>query len=104
MGPAMELVLTGRVFRAKDAPHGLFQHLEDGEESVLKKAQDLACEIAGNTSGMSVALSRLMLIRNQVMTPEQAHLIESKALFHMSQSEDAVSLYEKLYSLLCIIA
>merc|ERR1711860_468234 len=56
---AMELVLTGRVFRAKDAPSGLFNYVVP-KEKVLPKALELAREIY-NTSPMSCMLNRNMI-------------------------------------------
>jgi enoyl-CoA hydratase/carnithine racemase len=80
MGHAQELVLTGRVFPAKDAPVGLFNYTVPSAEAALKKAYELAKEIRDNCSPFSLALSRTMLIRNATMTPEEAHLVESKAI------------------------
>jgi enoyl-CoA hydratase/carnithine racemase len=79
MGKAMELVMTGRVFRTQDAPPGLFNYVVP-QDQVLAKATELAREIALNTSGMSVSLSRMSLLRNQNLSPEEAHLAESKII------------------------
>lgn len=87
MGKAMELVLTGRVFDPRDAPDGLFNYVVPKGQA-LAKAYELAREIADNTSGMSVALSRLSLLRNANMTPEQAHLTESKIIHFLIGSAD----------------
>ena len=87
LGLAQELVLTGRIFLAKEVP-SLFNYLEEDEASVLSRAMDLTREIALNTSRVSVALSKAMLMRN-TNSPELAHLVESKAIYYMSQSVDA---------------
>ena len=58
---ACELVLTGRIFRAKDAPPGLFNHTVPTDQ-VLGKALDIAREIC-LTSPMSSMLNRQMIIR-----------------------------------------
>jgi enoyl-CoA hydratase/carnithine racemase len=57
MGKAQELVLTGRVFLAKDAPAGLFNYVVP-QDQVLAKALELAREICDNGSPYSLALSR----------------------------------------------
>ena len=85
---AMELVLTGRVFRARDAPDGLFNYTVP-REKVLAKTLDLCREIC-KTSPMSSFLNRHMIIRNGHSTsPEEAHLIESKSIFWAMSQEDA---------------
>ena len=81
LGNAQELVLTGRVFQASKAPVGLFNYIVPTAQAVMDKSYDLASEIRDNCSPFSLALSRTMLIRNSNMTPEEAHLIESKAIF-----------------------
>lgn len=73
---AMELVLTGRIFSASDAPNGLFNYVVPSAE-VMSKAIELAKECC-DTSPMSSMLNRLMIIRNSNMSVEQAHLIESQ--------------------------
>eukprot|EP00924_Labyrinthula_sp_SR-Ha-C_P014403 maker-scaffold_20-snap-gene-5.6-mRNA-1 protein AED:0.01 eAED:0.01 QI:109/1/1/1/1/1/2/591/320 len=84
---AMELVLTGRVFLAKDSPAGLFNYILPKEE-VLGKALSLAGEIC-ETSPMSCMYNRNMLIRNGYSTsPEEAHLVESKVIYTCMGSED----------------
>mmetsp|Transcript_22541 Transcript_22541/g.42208 ORF Transcript_22541/g.42208 Transcript_22541/m.42208 type:complete len:299 (+) Transcript_22541:307-1203(+) len=87
MGPAMELVLTGRVFKTQDAPAGLFNYVVPADQ-VMAKAKELAREIAENTSAMSVVLSRWALLRNANMSIEEAHLAESKLIHFMAASPD----------------
>ncbi len=84
---AMELVLTGRIFSPKDAPSGLFNHVVP-QDKVLSKALEIAKEIT-ETSAMSAMLDRNMIIRNSYgISPEEAHLIESKAIFYSLDSPD----------------
>ena len=81
---AMELVLTGRVFRAEDAPSGLFNYVVPCGQAV-QKALELCAEIV-QTSPMSSMLNRNMIIRNGYSTsPEEAHLVESKSIFWVSR-------------------
>ena len=85
---AMELVLTGRVFPAKEAPAGLFNYVVP-KEQVMSKAISLAKEIC-QTSAMSSMINRNLIIRNGYSTsPEEAHLIESKSIFWMTQNADS---------------
>lgn len=88
VGKANELVLTGRVFAAKDAPAGLFNYVVPADQ-VLSKAYSLAREIADNTSALSVVLCRQSFIRNASLSPEEAHLVESRIIDFMAQGADA---------------
>jgi enoyl-CoA hydratase/carnithine racemase len=90
LGNAQELVLTGRVFNASKAPSGLFNYVMPNAEQTLAKAYELASEIRDNCSPYSLALSRTMLIRNGNMSPEESHLIESKAIFSCAGGPDNV--------------
>jgi enoyl-CoA hydratase/carnithine racemase len=87
---ATELVYTGRVFlAAEEKDSGLFNYVVPRDQ-VLAKAQELAREIADNTSAVSVALSRAMLWHGLALDdPETAHLIESKAVLWTSSNADA---------------
>ena len=89
MGKAQELVLTGRVFSAKDAPPGMFNYIVDAKD-VLPKAMELAREIASNGAPVSVALSKHLLLRGANMTIEEAFLMESKAIYQCAGSPDNV--------------
>ena len=88
---ASELILSGRLFNAEEGKEmGLFSRVVPGEE-LMETARELAREIAENTSAISTTLARQMLW--QMLTvdhPMSAHVIESKALFYMFQSADAV--------------
>lgn len=85
---AAELVLTGRVFAAFDAPSGLFNYVVPAPE-VMTKAIELAKEIC-TTSPMSAMLNRHMLIRNSNLSVEQAHLIESQNIKFAAGGADCV--------------
>jgi enoyl-CoA hydratase/carnithine racemase len=87
---AMEWVLTGRVFSSQEAlDHGLVSRVFP-QERLMPEAQELAQEIADNTSAVSVALSRQLLW--QILGadhPMEAHRIDSKCMYYMGKSEDA---------------
>ena len=82
MAKALELALSGRVFRPREvADSGLFNYVLPAEE-VLPKALELAQEIAANTSATSVALAKAMLWHGLALPdPQAAHLVDSR-LFH----------------------
>mmetsp|Transcript_19942 Transcript_19942/g.39154 ORF Transcript_19942/g.39154 Transcript_19942/m.39154 type:complete len:292 (+) Transcript_19942:122-997(+) len=87
MGKAMELVLSGRVFKSQDAPPGLFNYVVPADQ-VMSKAMELAREIADNTSPVGVSLSKFALLRNFGMSPEEAHLVESRMIHHAMGGPD----------------
>ena len=86
---AMEWVATGRVFPPDEAlAGGLVSRVVPGDE-LLATAQELAREIAENTSSVSVALSRQMLWRMLgAAHPMEAHRLDSRAIYAMGQSPD----------------
>jgi enoyl-CoA hydratase/carnithine racemase len=60
------------------------------QERLMTEAQELAQDIADNTSAVSVALSRQLLWRMLgVDHPMEAHRIDSKCMYYMGKSEDA---------------
>jgi enoyl-CoA hydratase/carnithine racemase len=87
---ALEWVLSGRVFEANEALQGgLVRSLHTGPE-LLSAAQQLAREIADNTSAVSVALSRQMLWRTLgAPHPMEAHKVESRGVYYTGKSADA---------------
>jgi enoyl-CoA hydratase/carnithine racemase len=95
---ALELCVTGRIFRAADeANSGLFNHVVPADQ-VLPKAMEIAREIADNTSATSVALARALLWHNLgVPDPQHAHIIDSKCIFWAGRNADA---YEGVQSFL----
>lgn len=87
---AMEWVATGRVFDAAEALAGrLVSRVVPGDE-LLDTARGIAAEIAENTSGVSVALSRHMLWSMLGATsPWEAHVLDSRALATLGKGPDA---------------
>jgi len=97
---AAEWVYTGRVFPATEALRaGLVRSVHPPDE-LLPTAQDIASEIAENTSPVSVALSRQMMWRMLTVDhPMQAHRVDSRGINSRGASADAregvVSFLEK---------
>jgi enoyl-CoA hydratase/carnithine racemase len=93
---AVELCVTGRVFKASDEP-ALFNHVVPADQ-VLPKAMEIAREIADNTSAVSVALARALLWHGLAQPdPQHAHIIDSKCIFWAGRGADA---YEGVQSFL----
>ena len=86
---AMEWVATGRVFPAQEALEGGLVSRVVPPDELMPTVRALAKEIAENTSGVSVALSRQMLWRMLGADhPMEAHKLDSRAIFAMGQSPD----------------
>jgi enoyl-CoA hydratase/carnithine racemase len=87
---AMEWVVSGRVFDAREAlAGGLVRSVHPAAE-LLGEARALAREIAENTAPVSVALSRrLMWTMLGAEHPMLAHRADSRAMFARGQSADA---------------
>lgn len=87
---ALEWVLSGRVFDAQEALRGrLVRSLHPAAE-VVDVARGIARDIAGNTSAVSVALSRQMLWRMLgAAHPMEAHRVDSHGMAYMGRSADA---------------
>lgn len=87
---AAEWVYTGRVLSAQEAyDGGLIRSLHEPAE-LLPAARALAREIAANTSGVSVALSRQMLWRMLgAAHPMHAHRVDSRGIEVRGRSADA---------------
>jgi enoyl-CoA hydratase/carnithine racemase len=87
---AVEWVSTGRIFDAEEAKAGrLVSYVHPGDK-LLDAAYALAHEIADNTSGVSVAVSRqLMWSMLGADNPWEAHRLDSKAIYYLGQSGDA---------------
>ena len=87
---AMEWTLTGRVFTSEEAKAGGLVRSLHKAEDLLPAAYALAREIADNTSPVSVALSRRMLLDMLDAThPMEAHRLESRLIVSRGQSNDA---------------
>jgi enoyl-CoA hydratase/carnithine racemase len=87
---AAEWVYTGRVLSAKEAlDGGLLRALHEPDD-LLPAAREIAREIAENTSGVSVALSRQMLWRMLGAShPMDAHRVDSRGIQQRGRSADA---------------
>jgi enoyl-CoA hydratase/carnithine racemase len=98
IGQALEWVMTGRVFSAREALEGGLVSRVLPPEELLPAATELAREIAENTSAVSIALTRqLMWKMLGADHPMDAHKVDSKCIYHMGKSADA---YEGVMSFL----
>ncbi|MEI4277497.1 enoyl-CoA hydratase-related protein [Klenkia terrae] len=87
---AMEWVATGRVFDAAEALSGRLVSRVVPDAELLDTAYALAHEIADNTSGVSVAVSRQLLWSMlSAASPWDAHRAESRALVELGSGPDA---------------
>jgi enoyl-CoA hydratase/carnithine racemase len=88
---AAELLYTGRVFPAEqEANSGLFNYVVPRED-VLPRAQEIAAEIAGNTSAVSVALSKALLWHGlSEEDPQSVHLVDSRCFCWCGRQKDAL--------------
>ncbi|MBU2547904.1 MAG: crotonase/enoyl-CoA hydratase family protein [Proteobacteria bacterium] len=88
---ASEWMTTGRILTAEEALAGGLVSRVVKPEELMPTALDIAREIRDNTSAVSTALSRQMLWRMLGADhPMEAHEIESRCLYYMSQSPDLV--------------
>jgi enoyl-CoA hydratase/carnithine racemase len=95
---AMEWVATGRLFPADEALAGRLVSRVVPEGELLRTAKALAREIADNTSGVSVCLSRQLLWKMLGADhPMEAHKLDSRLIHAMGASPDA---YEGVQSFL----
>ena len=87
---ALKWFLSGQVFSAAEAlAGGLVSELHE-QEAVLPRACEIARELTVNTSAVSAAIVRRLLWQMQgAFNPEDAFLLESKALFYMGSSADS---------------
>ena len=87
-GRAMHVVATGAVYRADDALlSGLFSEFADTAEGVVRRAVELAEEVAGNVSAVSGFLSRELMWRGKGSAEEQ-HLLDSRVLANLRGKGD----------------
>ena len=87
---ALEWTMTGRVFSSEEAKErGLVRSLHKADE-LLPAAHALAREIADNTSPVSVALARrMMLDMLDASHPMEAHRLESRLMVARGRAGDA---------------
>ncbi len=89
IGRAMEWVATGRVFPADEALEGGLVNRVLPEDELLPAANEIAREIADNTSSISVALSRQMLWKMLGADhPMEAHRLDSAGVYAMGRTPD----------------
>lgn len=87
---AMEWVATGRVFDADEAHEGGLVSRVLPDDELIGSARALGREIAENTSGISVAVSRQMLWGMlSADTPWEAHRVDSLGLTKLGAGADA---------------
>ena len=87
---ALEWCYTGRIFDAEEARAGGLVRSVHAPEDLLHAAATLAREIADNTSGVSVAMTRAMMWRlASADHPMEAHKIDSRAIYRLSRGADA---------------
>ncbi len=87
---ALEWVLSGRIFSVDEAVARGLVRSDHAPDQLLPAARELATEIAGNTSAISVALARQMLWRTLGADhPMEAHKVESRAIYLTGKSADA---------------
>ena len=88
---ALEWCYTGRIFGAQEALDGGLVRSVHPQAELMTAARSLAREIADNTSAVAVAMTRAMLWRNAAQDhPMAAHRIDSRAIYRLSKSADAV--------------
>jgi len=87
---ALEWMITGRIFDAKEAlDAGLISGIYEPED-LLPAAYRIAREIIDNTSAISVALTRQMLWRMMGADhPIEAHKVESRGFLFLGMSAEA---------------
>ncbi len=89
MNRALEWVITGRIFSAREALEAGLVREVLAPESLMPRAREIAREIAENSSAVSVALARQLLWKMAgAPHPMEAHRIDSKLMFWMGGSED----------------
>ena len=87
---AAEWVYTGRILGAQEALDGGLLRALHAPDELMPAARTLAREIADNTSGVSVALSRQMLWRMLGAShPMDAHRADSRGIQLRGRSADA---------------
>lgn len=87
---AMEWMATGRVFDAPEALAGRLVSRVVPDDELATTTRDLAAEVVGNTSGVSVALTRRLLWAGlEAASPWDAHRAETPVIRALGQSPDA---------------
>lgn len=87
---ALQWTISGRIFSAEEAQAGGLVSEVLSPDNLLPRAQEIAAEIAQNTSAVSVAMTRQMIWQMLGEAhPMAAHRVESRAMQQMGQMADA---------------
>lgn len=87
---ALEWAFSARIFTAEEALNGRLVRSIHESDQVLEEAGKLALEIAGNTSAVSVALTRQMMWKMLGADhPVEAHKLDTRGVFFLGGSNDA---------------
>jgi enoyl-CoA hydratase/carnithine racemase len=87
---ALDWVFSGRVFDAAEALAGGLVKEVVPPDQLMPRAREIAAEIAGNTSAISVALARQMMWRMLGADhPMEAHKIDSRGIAQTGRAADA---------------
>ena len=87
---ALEWCYTGRIFPASEALAGGLVSEVVPQADLMKRAKELATEIAGKTAPVSNALTRQMMWRMLGAShPMEAHILDSASIYERGQSPDA---------------
>lgn len=87
---ALDWTFSGRVFSAQEAKDGGLVKEVLPHDDLLPRANEIAREIAENTSAISVALSRQLMWRMLGAShPMEAHRADSRGIYQMGKMEDA---------------
>ncbi|PGH02783.1 hypothetical protein AJ79_07548 [Helicocarpus griseus UAMH5409] len=85
---ALHLTATGATYPAEHELFGsLFSEVLPTGEATVKRALELAGDIAKNTSGVAVSLMREMMYRGPG-SAEEAHLLDSKVIYGLFGGRD----------------
>lgn len=87
---ALELCFSGEIFSAEDAlKFGMVNYLFEPDE-LMNASKEIAKKLFSNTAPVSVALTRHMIWdMSSASSPEDAHIIDSKAIDSRGASKDA---------------
>ena len=87
---ALELCFSGEIFSAEDAlKFGMVNYLYEPDE-LMNASKEIAKKLFSNTAPVSVALTRHMIWdMSSATSPEDAHIIDSKAIDSRGASKDA---------------
>ena len=88
---ALKWSYSGTVFPAAEALAGGLVSEVVAPEQLLPRAREIALEIAANTSAISITMIRQMMWRMLGADhPMEAHKIDSRGVYHLGQSDDAI--------------